>query len=319
MNNKKISSLFFLFCLLITSLIVLVGCSEVKKTRVLTFTPTYKSEILNCLTSFKHEEKTWQYSQLQFFISNIEVKAHDGQWQVWQLSETKYQTENVALLGEYCQGSEIKNQNNAKVSEINTNIEQISKQKNDKTNQGNWQLLFEQPQELSNFSQLRFTLGVPFSLNHQNPLLQKSPLNVPNMFWVWQTGHKFFRLDMEEVNENSKKDSWQFHLGSTGCKAPSALRAPKQPCENANLATITLDLDGTYLKRKEFGGNQLSGIHLDLAELFSGLVITQENSCQSGPYSESCLPLFKDVGLVEGKNQRIFMLSKTGIDSKLNK
>jgi uncharacterized repeat protein (TIGR04052 family) len=270
--------------LLFSSVIFITGCSELKKTNTLTFTPTYERQSLGCFTPFIHKEKMWQYSQLQFFISNVEVKNHHGQWQNIPLSENKYQSDNVALLGEYCQATTI---NHATIEKAANQIDQ-----------GHWQLLFEQPLALSNISQLRFTLGVPFSLNHQNPLLQKSPLNVPNMFWVWQTGHKFFRLDMEEVNNLDQKDNWLFHLGSTGCKAPSALRAPKQRCDKGNQVSITLDIAG-----KEF-----EKVSLDLAQLFSGLMITEENSCQSGSYNDSCLPLFKNIGLIEGDKQTVFML-----------
>ena len=46
---------------------------------------------------------------------------------------------------------------------------------------------------------LSFNIGVPFAINHQNPLLQESPLNDSSMFWAWRNGYKFVRWDMQRV------------------------------------------------------------------------------------------------------------------------
>ena len=42
---------------------------------------------------------------------------------------------------------------------------------------------------------LSFAMAVPFNENHLNPLTAASPLNISEMFWSWQLGHKFFRYD----------------------------------------------------------------------------------------------------------------------------
>jgi uncharacterized repeat protein (TIGR04052 family) len=132
---------------------------------------------------------------------------------------------------------------------------------------------------------IRFNLGVPFALNHLNPITQNSPLNMPSMFWVWQTGHKFLRLELA-----SNDDQWQFHLGSTGCSAPSVMRAPKTPCRYPNVATFELDLTPST-KPKHY---QLS---LDLSALIGNVKLSQENSCQSSRTDESCQQLFSQLGL----------------------
>lgn len=43
---------------------------------------------------------------------------------------------------------------------------------------------------------VRFTLGVPFELNHGDPTIAPSPLNFTSMFWVWQVGYRFVKIDM---------------------------------------------------------------------------------------------------------------------------
>ncbi len=274
---------------------LLSGCSDINtNTNSLTFTPKYNNKLLKCFSSFIHQDKKWQYSQLQFFISEVAVKDNNGQWQVWPLSDNQYQSNNIALLGEYCQASPVKQQADHQLT------------------QGNWQLSFKQAIDLSTFTQLRFTLGVPFSFNHQNPLLQTSPLNVPQMFWVWQSGHKFFRLDIEEqieaANGIDPKDHWQFHLGSTGCKAPSPLRPPNKTCTNANQTKIIMDMDSKSTKPQR--------IAVDLAALFLGLSITKKNSCQSEPDNDNCLVLFEHLGLIASKAQSTFKWhDKTSPDS----
>ena len=81
------------------------------------------------------------------------------------------------------------------------------------------------------YEAIEFELGVPFEHNHANPLTAPAPLNVPSMFWTWQSGYKFLRLDIGS--------DWSFHLGSTGCVSESAVRPPRV-CEQPNLATIRL-------------------------------------------------------------------------------
>src|SRR5690606_29817368 len=46
---------------------------------------------------------------------------------------------------------------------------------------------------------LTFTLGVPFGQNHIDPTLSPAPLNTTGMFWNWQNGFRFVRIDMVPV------------------------------------------------------------------------------------------------------------------------
>src|SRR5690606_516923 len=41
------------------------------------------------------------------------------------------------------------------------------------------------------FNGLEFRLGVPFKLNHADPLTAKPPLDDGSLFWAWQQGYKF--------------------------------------------------------------------------------------------------------------------------------
>jgi uncharacterized repeat protein (TIGR04052 family) len=77
------------------------------------------------------------------------------------------------------------------------------------------------------YTGIRFTVGVPFALNHANPLTAAAPLDRGEMFWTWQSGYKFLRAD-------------SFHLGSTGCSSSSALRPPQAPCAQPNRMRVEL-------------------------------------------------------------------------------
>jgi uncharacterized repeat protein (TIGR04052 family) len=85
------------------------------------------------------------------------------------------------------------------------------------------------------FSGIRFIVGVPFALNHANPLLASAPLNRADLFWTWQAGYKFLRVDLA-----GDKGEWSFHLGSTGCASASAVRPPERPCAQPNLMHVEL-------------------------------------------------------------------------------
>ena len=101
---------------------------------------------------------------------------------------------------------------------------------------------------------LAFTVGVPFAQNHGDPTLLPSPLNITAMFWNWQGGYKFVRIDLvptammgmtaeagaEAGGGHGMAKGWFLHLGSTMCDAASKTEAPKA-CANENRMAIRLD------------------------------------------------------------------------------
>ncbi|MDF2177436.1 metallo-mystery pair system four-Cys motif protein [Aliiglaciecola sp. CAU 1673] len=136
--------------------------------------------------------------------------------------------------------------------------------------------------DLSAVEQLSFSLGLPYTTNHQDPLSQPSPLNLSSMFWTWQTGHKFMRLQLKSVS-----DSWAFHLGSTGCDSASKVRPPEQPCQSPNLFEVSL-------KRPK---GQASTLVLHLDRLMAGITPARQNSCTFHPgETTSCDRLLENLG-----------------------
>lgn len=121
---------------------------------------------------------------------------------------------------------------------------------------------------------LLFEMAVPFNENHLNPLTAASPLNISEMFWSWQLGHKFFRFDGE--------GGFAFHLGSTGCKSASRLRAPSTPCAFPNRYQFEL---------AHFDAQK--PIILDLDRLFSE--VDRSRSCMSKQANPTCQQLFANL------------------------
>ncbi|WDD99853.1 metallo-mystery pair system four-Cys motif protein [Thalassomonas actiniarum] len=265
--------LFFLTLLKITAffsvLFSLAACDRNQAVKI-TVTPVYQQQVLACNKPFSHMDKSWRYQQLQFFISDLEVISQgddsasgevNNLWQTWPMLESEFQSGMVALLGQVC-----------------------SPDDRDATS-GNWQLALAPSFELSSISRIRFTLGVPFSLNHQNPLTQKSPLNEPSMFWVWRTGHKFLRLEMV-----SKDDTWLFHLGSTGCSAVSPVRPPAEECRQPNRFQFEFAFD-----------SKTPELRLDLSRLLTQVTLTREKSCQSAPENPHCRQILANLSEPESR------------------
>ena len=78
------------------------------------------------------------------------------------------------------------------------------------------------------YTMLKFTLGIPLALNHEDSTLAPSPLNLTRLWWSRLFGYKFARIDLQsptlvqselkEIKPNLEEESSGFpiHLGSTG-------------------------------------------------------------------------------------------------------
>lgn len=131
-------------------------------------------------------------------------------------------------------------------------------------------------------NRLRFTLGVPFLKNHANPVSLPVPLNEPSMFWSWQRGHKFVRFDL--IDEK-RGQHWNFHLGSVGCDAESAMRSPTEPCQSPNLLTIELDVE-----------QQQGVVFVEVLKWLQDIQIENDSGCMFNfPEEPSCARLINNI------------------------
>jgi len=257
----------YMWCVIFLSIFVIVlgGCSDNSGRTTIMVTPMFEQQKVSCDSLFNVDGNAWQYQTLQFFISQVEVKNQEGQWRLWDMTESAQQKNNIALLGEDCST------------------------KNSASNR-HWQLEFKSIGGMNKFEHIRFMIGIPFNENHLNPLTQTSPLNESSMFWVWQTGHKFLRLEMK-----SDDDNWLFHLGSTGCESPSVMRSPANECAQPNRIYIEFDL------------NSQQEIIIDLAKLLEGVNLKADSRCLSAPNNVTCQQLFNNMMSDE---QQVFKASR---------
>lgn len=218
----------------------------------------FNGKPLDCQSDITHADSRWRIQQLQFYLSDFAV---DGRPLPLQ-ADGVYQQAKLALAGTVCDGKD------------------------------NWQLRFNQPIPQGN---LRFVLGVPAQLNHQDPLMAQPPLNQSELFWSWQQGYKYLRLDLlAAAPDAAASTGWSLHLGATGCRSASPLRAPASPCQAANLATVSL----VYTPGQK--------LVLDLAPLLQGVAPTADNHCMADPNRKSCQLLLPRLGL--GAQQQIWSL-----------
>ncbi len=176
---------------------------------------------------------------------------------------------------------------------------------------------------------IQFTLGIPFELNHEDVTLAASPLNLTSLWWNWQGGYKFLRIDLEtpmamqmsmdptytqteadHAGHNDPKadgthsahashaheghsatDGFLIHLGSTGCEAEANQQQPSS-CSHRNAPLVVFsDFDPTQ-----------NTIVADLAALVAenDLSMNQPQTalgCMSEPEDGDCGEIFSNLGL----------------------
>jgi len=137
------------------------------------------------------------------------------------------------------------------------------------------------------YTGVRFTVGVPFALDHIDQSIAPSPLNLASLFWGWQDGYRFLKIDMVDIGTLS---SLFVHLGSMGCQmGPGSVVSG---CTNPNLGAVSL---GNF--------NPASSVIVaDLAALLadSDINSNQANTppgCESNLDDMDCQPIFSNLGI----------------------
>ena len=171
-----------------------------------------------------------------------------------------------------------------------------------------------------NYTGLRFTVGVPFALDHVDASTAPAPLNFTAMNWVWQAGFKFIRAELVVVHENGagepspapassipasnsvpkgrdemRSGGFPIHIGSTGCASSSKTTPPTEECKHPNRIEVTLTVFDSTQDRVIF----------DVDKLAAGSDVTTNSpgtapGCMSGEQDPDCAPVFKALGLPYG-------------------
>jgi uncharacterized repeat protein (TIGR04052 family) len=180
-----------------------------------------------------------------------------------------------------------------------------------------------------NYQGLKLTVGVPFNLNHADATLASSPLNLTSLWWNWQAGYKFVRIDVvpgdriglaqpQETNKGpgahgsghgnqpssgqsgghggghggeANSPGFPIHLGSTGCQSEGNTQSPSN-CANPNTVTVSLP---------NFDPSQ-NVVVADVAALVANtnLSTNQANTppgCMSAPEDGDCAGIMAALGL----------------------
>ena len=257
--------------LALLTLAALTACAgeEEDVIQTLAFDATVGEEAAACGTAYTLGQTgaSAQLADARLFLSGIELRDEDGEWVPLTLDATDWQHEGIALL-DFEDGTA--GCADSGTSNLNDSISGLAP---DRT-----------------YDAVRFDVGVPFELNHIDSATAPAPLNSPGMFWVWQGGYKFLRVDFAVAGETPSR--WNVHVGSTGCVSDGPTDAPAEPCSRPNMARVTLDLDPTA-----------GTVSIDLAALVSEADITTNSAetppgCMSSPMEpDDCTPVFGALGL----------------------
>ncbi len=234
-----------------------------------------------CGTSYKNIGRTHATitpSDLRLFVHDVRLIGEHGEEIPVQLqSDSLWQSEGVALL-DFENGSGPCSNGNADMRDV---------------------VLGTAP--AGDYRGVRFAVGVPFSLNHLDLTTQPSPLSLARMFWAWNSGHKFLRVDMTtEVGDrrgaptdgSEAASTWMIHLGSTECMPKGSVTTIPTQCAWANRPVISFaqfDIDRDV-------------IDLDLGALLRSADVTVNQpktaaGCMSGQTDRDCAPIFAALGL----------------------
>lgn len=259
---------------------------------------------------------TIEFQDARLYVSNVRlINADDEEVSVTLEQDGLWQFENVALLDfEDATGG---------CSDVGTEAT-------------NAQVSGIVPE--GDYSGLVFDLGVPFKLNHGDAATAPSPLNVTSLFWSWQYGYKFARIEILNeqvtgVSDTAAPDDsggmdmghgggapanfWPIHLGSTGCTSPAPVVGPAAECARPNLSTVRL----------EAFNPESDTVTLDIAAMLEGVDIGQSlelapPGCMSGFDDPDCPELFSNLGLSletgrPADTQRLF--SVTGVSTQASR
>lgn len=136
---------------------------------------------------------------------------------------------------------------------------------------------------------LHFKLGIPFALNHLDPVQAPPPLSDTSMHWSWQGGFKYFRLEGLRRTTDGVEHPYKVHLGSTGCQGTIGNISS---CTHNPIAAITLQ---NVVIASTSGTIESQNIPITLQ--LNPLLSAQEEGCMSEPAEAGCAPVLTALGL----------------------
>jgi len=275
----------------------MAGNTEGAKTQevALRFKPTVGDKAFACGESYDGIGTTNSKitpTDFRFYVHNVRlIDAAGKETPVALEQDGKWQVDNIALL-DFENGSGPCANGTADTNEVIKGMAPAGK-----------------------YTGVKFTVGVPFERNHAEPAKAPSPLNLTQLFWVWNSGYKFARIEMKTTG---LPQGWMLHLGSTGCQPGGTAQTIPTNCNFPNRAEVALT---------NFNVNS-DVVITDLKKLLDGanVDVNQEKTargCMSGQNDTDCAPLFANLGLPfagkQSPGQKFFATEKGSNTAQVGK
>ncbi len=214
----------------------------------------------------------WTPKDFRFYVSNVRLLSADGGERPYTLKDDGvWQGEQVGLL----------------------DFEDAAAQcSNGGTSATNAQLSGEATGGA--YTGVRFTLGLPFELNHRDATVAQAPFNSSALFWNWQGGYKFVRID---GNTTGLPNGHNVHLGSSGCINDPLMPDKVTSCAFPNRVEITLENFNlaTQVVVEDYGA-LVKESNLDVNAAMSA------PGCMSTNTDPDCATIFQNFGLPFGSS-----------------
>jgi len=208
---------------------------------------------------------TLELVDFRFYVQDVELRNAAGDWVAVELDDTDFQTGAAALLDfeDGCGEFGDPGLNDAVAGTV--------------------------PEDV--YDAIRFQMGVPFDMNHDNPATAPPPMNLTSLHWNWQGGYKFLRVD----SGSFMGGGWRMHLGSTACDG-DPISGGTTNCDTPNRVDVLLEgFDPESDTVAADARALVAGQDLDnLAPMPPG--------CMSGPSDPDCTSIFGNLGLPFGGN-----------------
>jgi uncharacterized repeat protein (TIGR04052 family) len=162
---------------------------------------------------------------------------------------------------------------------------------------------------------LRFTIGVPFDLNHKQLTDSRPPLDLTALFWSWNSGHLFFKAEASaagpsagdagaadagdagtadanpdtagaDASAGARRNVFAFHAGSVQCTGNAS--------EGALTACLRPNRGGVDLSTFVPGTNK---VIVDFAEIFAESRLQSLAGCHSFSGGDACTAPFRRIGV----------------------
>jgi uncharacterized repeat protein (TIGR04052 family) len=235
----------------------------------ITFRPQVGDAAFSCTTTYTDIGTTAsdvQFTDFKVYVSDVRLVTASGAEEPVTLEQDgEWQVDNVALL-------DFDNGTGNCASSTETN----------------YQVVGTVPE--GTYTGIKFTMGIPFDLNHGDAATAPAPLNSTDMFWVWNFGYKFLRVDLATTGQPG---GFFVHVGSTGCNG-ATFTSPPTSCDFPNRSTVTLT-----------GFNAADDvIVVDPKAILAASDVNVDNGdepgCMSSQTDPECGPIFSRIGLPFG-------------------